>query len=435
MVTDHFDPSRVPEEYVPQPGPFRRDAGGPEEQAGRIGLAGLQQCSDFYGCQQLISAIYFDQDSVAYLPLPNAKVTVTAIDYETDYGDRYVLTDDSFWVWADDNGRVDEFTDPCIDGTHWDQVKISIAPITPQARATSGINYEDWDINSTEVDVWPTVAYYNRDPDGRCVRVNPQLVVSSTAARAVRSVSRAAKGAAAFFGASAPQAELDLKEGTWDFDLPFYDRFRSHIDINDGDVWGSGAQSLAPEFGHFYHDKVIGGLAEVYPFYQGWFLVEVQPGCLVHGFGTYESPSCAYMEGAAHMVAAGALGTDYGTRFTLISSQTLTRDTYGYKNEGAVASYLYHLSTEPSDGVAIGGGALLEALRYCRDRVPPETGGSTSTSWGFINHVASLAYCVEREQHGIWLPIGGDVEYSALSSFPDPYAAFVIGRQYLRDEN
>lgn len=391
-------------------------------------MADLPPCNERDGCQQVIRAGYYDIDSLAYLPLPYAKVMVIATEYGEEYGERYVITDDSFIMHADENGRIN-FTDPCRSGP-WNHVEVKAWPKTPRAYASTNRTLENG--MDPEVLIGPAVRHYNKDDSGMCVRESPTLSIPQYAARAVRSATAAAIGAESFFGASAPVAEIELRDGYLDVPTAYYDRYRRHIRINADDVFGGGIGTVAHEFGHHYHDRTIGGLAEVYPYHEGWDGVSVNFSCLFHTLTGPETPSCAFMEAVAHLVAVASIRTDADYLWYYIAEAGIS-DSLGYQIEGAIASYMWRIATDPADGVAMGGPGLLSALQHCQDRIPSVLGYQT-TNWGKINNVASLAYCIEQEQYGYWLPLGViDVSAGGFTTFPDGGLVNGIGQNYLLD--
>lgn len=430
-ITPHFFPDSIPEGYAKEPGPFRTYED--QQAADSLGFDVLgdavSQCSEQGQCMNHVKVIYYDADSTYYAPLPGAAVTVAYYDIEYDYGYPYVAGGGGFDGWADANGRF-HFDDPCVQSGWVDLVEITVYARTRQAR-----------IYNAEVPVGPTTASYQRY-GGYCIPgYGVNVTLPKPGARAVRSVTAASLGAADFFGAAAPQAQIDLKDGSTffglfptDIPLPFYDMYRNHIEINNDQIFGGGIGSLAHEFGHFYHHKVIGGLDEVYPYSESLGSVSWQWACFEHNLNTHETPSCAFMEGFAQLVAVASIGQDAGDyRYRNIVELGM-RDGMGYRSEGPIASYLWRVATGSGDGVAIGGPNLRSALEFCEDREPDVLDDSPwDDSWGPINSVASLTYCLEREQNGWWLPIGGDVNYASVSASADHNALKLLATEFLLD--
>ena len=91
---DAFDPDAIPDEFIKQPGPFRKDRGGRPRPAGDgsdaplansaapLQRAGTSSCRAGYVCMELV---YDDEDLEETQPLPGVKYEYAFIDPQTGY--------------------------------------------------------------------------------------------------------------------------------------------------------------------------------------------------------------------------------------------------------------------------------------------------------------------------------------------------------------
>lgn len=214
---------------------------------------------------------------------------------------------------------------------------------------------------------------------------------SAAAAHLLSNVTRAARRAEAFFGRSRSQVNVVVNPQTA---RAWYDRTDDRIVIGTaagtGNVWGVwGAFLAGHEYGHAYHERALGGLADENP-----------ENCAEHDFTSDEHPICAWQEGLANYLAVAVHPDDSVASYhpTMLQGQWYAAArssglTDGSRIEGAVATFLLHVGGTPDAPAAApapGGPYLANLIHGCHSQFQ-------GLFYEQASSVEGIVYCMEKQ--------------------------------------
>ena len=371
---DTFDPDAIPEGFIKQPGPFRKDRGGEPKPAGAgfdapvrpaIGAAeGIRaassSCRSGYVC---IEVVYEDEDLGETQPLPSVKYEYAFIDPQTGYKEW------STSGYADSNG---EFEVACPGPNDDFEGSLSLddgrARIVPRTDYALTLGYcgrtQQFELPSVEGRTWLN-AYYSI-PNSRDMFYNRAKITIK-----VNDPSE---------GSSSPCAYQSGRSGEF-------------IRIQDNDkvgcVWDAYGMFVFPhEYGHALHATRLGGLPNI------------GSECAHHQPDIPTNLGCAYAEGWADYhgfitqpaIYAGRLpGNAWFTEDGIENNIYLQDGEDGSIDEGVVAAFFHDLvdpAGETGDKIDLSGDDVSRMISGCR---------VYAAGWHRARGIDDLIWCLEAE--------------------------------------
>ena len=369
---DTFEPEAIPDGFMRQPGPFRKDRGGKPRPA-QAGFAALvrpiidaarrirgeeSSCGSGYVCVQLV---YEDQDLGETHPLPGMKYEYAFIDPQTGYEE---------WGasgYADSKGEFEVACPAWNEDFHGSlSFDDGSARIVPRTNHSLTLGYceetQQVELPSVEARTWLN-AYYSI--------ANSRTMFHDRAKITIR--------------VNAPDESSEPCA---------YRPGDDFIRIQDNDVrgcvWGAYGMFVFPhEYGHALHAKRLGGLPDT-----GSECSEQHEPDVPTNLG------CAYVEGWANYhgfitrpaIYAGQLpGSTWFTQDTIENNIYLQDDDDGSIDEGVVAAFFHDLidpAGETGDQIDLSGDDVSRVMNECKVYL---------ADWSRPRGIDDLIWCLEAD--------------------------------------
>ncbi|WP_419941015.1 hypothetical protein [Candidatus Palauibacter sp.] len=363
-----FDADAISDDYMKQPGPFRKNHGGKQRPAddgsakdGRdagirtgSGAALSRACGSNHICVQLV---YVDAD------VPNDPQPVPGVAYEYAFIDPQTGYEEwSTSGFADSNGEFEVAcpgpNDDFRGSLSFNSASVRIIPRTTSA-LTLGYCGEDLQIQMASLESRTWTNAYHSIPNSRDMFYN--------------------------------RAKIDIEVNYSDADggcnyLLVEDYIRLYEDEDEGCIWENYGWFVLPhEYGHALHDTRLGGIPPL-------------SGCSPHAPDDPSNLACAYAEGWADYhgfitqgeVYEGLLpGSSWFTEAKIEDNHYLQNNEDGSIDEGVVAAFFYDLvdpAGEAGDDIDLSGDNVSRVMNRCKVRVG---------AWARPNGIDHLIWCLE----------------------------------------
>lgn len=343
-ITDTFEAERVPHGFAQEPGPWKLLRGSPNLRSLGTGVANLGM-SDGYDHYVLK---YYDADSMAYVPVPDASIRVTY--WREEYGNDVEIT--SFDVGS---GSTGSFEVPCYslyDGEWYDAV-------------VEQLSNSDLRITGTAAFGW-----FGGAGGSQCGTYasssNPWTAYSlTTQSRVFTQLRLGIVASESFFSTSRPQLKVKVFGSSGGSK---YVASEDEAKIYSNAIWGEHGRFVGMhEYGHALYEKGLNG--------------NPNSGACTnpHYVNQLSNFRCALSEGwASYVAAAVGFGGSFDFENTdrtygclaysndICTSYASSRD--GSRVEGAVASMLLNLTDAangPNDSTSYPGKYVADLVKTC----------------------------------------------------------------------
>lgn len=387
VLTAEFEPERIPSQYDPQPGPFRRQRGRPltgidaeleverhsgpsagESAEAHPALLDVAGASDYIE----LGAVYYHIILEMYTPLEGARFDLKGC---TKQEWQFICESEDWvdisWGFTDNAGKFYLFN--CSSGPTEYEAEVRTHAGSNNFHVLGGLAQR----------VGPVASDCGMSVD---------LILQSRPSQVFTNLRKVIAASASLFGTTRPFIEVTIADST-----SFYSRSEDRINIGVNHVWHDwGVFITGHEYGHAFHHLALGGNTG---------------GCggQRHFLDTESSLTCAFSEGFADFYGAvtrpdlgqylyraafednyyfpGCASRESSSPFTCTGGPS----NEGSLIEGAFAAFLFDLvdaGVEPHDSIAAPGAYVRELVRTCQVVY--------SGTWRRANGPDEIVYCAEN---------------------------------------